>query len=95
MDYNLTEDIEDDLRVGSFKKLLLALLIIVIFFLLFHYREKILAKIYFWRQDRPDDLDALVEAESRLGSSSNREMNSLVCIIDEIAEYLKQAPTGS
>merc|ERR1712157_258740 len=35
-----------------------------IFFLLFHFREKILAKIYFWRQDRPDDLDALVEAEN-------------------------------
>ena len=63
MDYSIA--MEEDLSAGSFKKFFLALSIVTIFFLLFHFREKILAKVYFWRQDRPDDLDALVEAENR------------------------------
>jgi hypothetical protein len=71
MDYSI--DIEEDLSAGSFKKFFLALLIVTIFFLLFHFREKILAKVYFWRQDRPDDLDALVEAENRFAKSNKAQ----------------------
>ena len=67
MDSNevITEDINDDLSYGSYKKFFVALLIVSFLAALFHFREKILGKIYFWRQDRPDDLDALVETNTR------------------------------